>query len=106
MIQADLTLEETYAPPAAGDVAAFPITAVSGSKPGRDQEHSKVQTEAAELWCGATSAPSKLVSVDTDWYVLQEEAGVRAVLAEVTGFMGRPGRAPVDNSPPPHRWSC
>jgi surfactin synthase thioesterase subunit len=89
VIKADLTLEEKYAPPSS--VAAFPITAVVGTKPGRDQEKSLVSKEAAELWCAATSAPAKKVlTVDTDWYVLQEEsgAGVKAVLGEVTSFMG------------------
>jgi len=88
VIQADLTLEEQYAPPSAGSVAAFPITAVAGTKPGRDQEKSMVLADAADLWCAATSAPYKLLTVGTDWYVLQEESGVRAVLGEVTSFMG------------------
>ena len=86
IIKADLTLEETYKPTA--EVAAFPIVAVLGKKEGRDQEKTKVAKESAELWGAATSAPFKSVPVDTDWYVLQEEAGVKAVLGEVASFMG------------------
>ena len=89
VIQADLTLEETYTPPAAGQVAAFPIIAVVGTVRGRDQEKSMIAEEAAELWLASTSAPaSRLLNVPTDWYVLQEEAGVKAVLAEITALMG------------------
>ena len=55
---------------------------------GRDQEKSLVSKEAADLWCMATSASAKVVSIDTDWYVLQEESGVNAVLGQVTAFMG------------------
>ena len=94
VIHADLTLEETYKPPKQGEVAAFPITAIAGKKPGRDQEKSLIKKEDAELWGQATSAPFKAVIVDTDWYVLQEESGVKAVLAEVKGFMAE-ALAPV-----------
>ena len=52
VIHADLTLEETYKPPKQGEVAAFPITAIAGKKPGRDQEKSLIKKEDAELWAG------------------------------------------------------
>ena len=91
VIRADVTLEETYAPPKAGEVAGCPIIAVVGEKVGRDKEKSLVAKADAELWLTATSAPaSKLVPLPAvDWYVLQEEAGVRAVLKEVTSFMSK-----------------
>ena len=84
VIRADLGLEETYS--SSSGAAAFPIVAMAGTKPGRDQEKSMVASDSAALWGQATSAPFKPVSVDTDWYVLQEEAGVRAVLDEVAHF--------------------
>ena len=85
VIRADLALEETYTPPT--EVAAFPIVAVAGTKPGRDKQSSLVGAEAAGLWERATSSSFKRLDVATDWYVLQEEAGVKAVLAAVATFM-------------------
>ena len=86
VIKADITLEETYVPPSEGKAAAaFPIVAMYGTKtPARDKEGSAVSRQAAELWTAATSAPSRVAAVEgVDWYVLLEEAGVKAVLAEV-----------------------
>ena len=81
------SLEETYAPSAPN--AAVPTVVFHGTKPGRDKERSIVKAEEAQLWLSATSAKaaSKAVALETDWYVLQEEAGVRTVLTEVRGFM-------------------
>lgn len=82
VIRADLGLEETYSPPSS--VAAFPIVAMSGKRPGRDQQKSFVSAEAAGLWGRATSAPFRHVAVDTDWYLFQEEVGVKAALDEAS----------------------
>lgn len=90
MIRADITLEEDYAPPSDGKAAAsFPIVAMYGATAqGRDKEQSGVSRESAALWGDATTAPCKVVAVPgVDWYVLQEAAGVAAVLREVRGAL-------------------
>ena len=88
VIRDDLALEETYTCQT-GHIAAVPTTAVHGTKPGRDKETTKIAAQDAQLWVSATSAAaSKVVSLEQcDWYVLQDEAGVKAVLSEVNGFM-------------------
>lgn len=90
VIKADIALEETYTPPNASELAAFPIVSVYGAKtPGRDKEKSAVEKSAAELWRDATTSTCAVLGVpDVDWYVFQEEKGVKAVLAEVQERMG------------------
>ena len=89
VIKADLALEETYRG-ADGRKAGVLTVAIVGKQPGRDQEQTVVKADDAQLWVADSSASgSKLVVLDAlDWYVLQEEAGVNAVLAEVTAVMG------------------
>ena len=85
VIKADLTLEETYTPPATH--AAFPIVALVGTLPGRDKEKSVVSAASAELWGMATSAPYRQRQLSTDWYIMQEESGVQAILEEAKTFL-------------------
>lgn len=85
MIRADLTLEETYIPP--DEPVAFPILALAGSRSGRDKEASRVGGDSVEFWRRATRAPFRERQVGTDWYILQEEEGVRAVLEEAKTFL-------------------
>ena len=68
----------------------MPTLAFYGARAGRDKERTSVGAAEAELWVGATSAAaSRAIALESvDWYVLQEEAGVRAVLGEVAAFMG------------------
>lgn len=88
VIRADLTLEETYAP--SSRVAAVPTLAFIGSKAGRDKEKTLIKPADAELWLAATSAAgSRLISLECDWYVMQEEAGAKAVIAELDAFMSK-----------------
>ena len=88
VIQADLALEETYRH-TPGTRASARTLAFVGGKAGRDKERSRVVEDAARLWLDATTAPgSRLVTLpELDWYVLQEEAGVRAVLTELHAVM-------------------
>lgn len=86
VIRADLSLEETYEPPAAEERAGVPIVAIVGIKPGRDKEATRVAPAEAAAWLEATTSRShsRVITLEaSDWYVLQDEAGVRAVFSEV-----------------------
>ena len=87
VIRADLTLEETY--PASTKLAAVPTFVFVGTRPSRDREASRVDADSAAFWLQATSAAGSKVCelTDCDWYILQEEVGVRAVLREAATFM-------------------
>jgi len=88
VIQADLALEETYAP--SGGRLGVPVLAVVGEAAGRDKQRTCVPREAAALWLEATSAAggSRVCSLpEVDWYVFQEPAGAAAVQREVAAFM-------------------
>jgi medium-chain acyl-[acyl-carrier-protein] hydrolase len=108
VIRADLSLEETYrygnkadgglsggggsGEADGGRLCAVPTIALVGAREGRDKEKSFVCPEDASLWLKATSSKkrSKVIELkDCDWYVLQEPAGVRAVLGEVASFMSQ-----------------
>jgi surfactin synthase thioesterase subunit len=89
VIRADLALEETYAPAEAGQRVGVPTIAVFGTREGRDKERTRVAEPDAALWLDATSAAagSRVVALDVDWYVLQEEAGANAVIGLVDDFL-------------------
>lgn len=97
VIKADISLEELYAPPKDTELASFPLLSVYGTKtPGRDKEKSAVSKESAELWASATTSTCSVVGLDgVDWYVFQEEKGVKATLSALKERLAAAVAAPV-----------
>lgn len=104
VVQADCQLEETYRSDPTRCTVPFPIIAVHGVQLGRDAEQTTVQAEHAQLWSAcSTVLSSRIVALDAhDWYMLEDDDGVKAVLREVTAHFGRfvaplmPGAKRVD----------
>lgn len=84
VVRADVALEETYTPDPAHR-SPVPVLAIHGAREGPRAGDTLVTVEDARLWLGATdNAASCVVTLDGfDWFLLETEAGARAVLDEV-----------------------
>ena len=92
VVRADIQLEETYVTSCDRErerLLHAPIVAVLGERPGRDRERTALSGDDARRWMTATRASrtSKVVALaEHDWFMLEDEAGARAVLALVEAF--------------------
>jgi len=81
VIKADIQLEETYKFSPLPRLRC-PVLAIFGRHPGRDEQQTQVDADAAGRWLEVTScqAASRVESLDADWYLLQEPAACDNVI--------------------------
>jgi surfactin synthase thioesterase subunit len=87
-VKADVALEETYSPDA-GRRSSLLMLVLYGTRHGPKEGDTLITREQADYWMQTSKNPiSRVVSLDAfDWFLLEDDEGVTAVLSELRGFI-------------------